>query len=348
MERQPVAFMQRELPEILDDVRGVLGGFVGADPADLAFVTNATSGVNAVLRSLQFEPGDELLVTDHAYPACRNAVEFVARRTGATIKVAHIPLQSTSEEIADRLIESVGDRTRLTLIDHVSSATAVVFPVERIVRELAARDVDALVDGAHAPGMVPVHLEELGAAYYTGNCHKWMCAPKGAAFLHVRPDRQDRVVPPVISHGYDPNATAASDFQQMFAWTGTTDPTAAMSIGVAIETIAGYHPGGWPGVMKANRNLVSAGASLVAEALGNPGRTPAAISGSMVSFELPPGYPEKAAWDPLQDRLLFEYQVEVPIIPWPHPPRRLLRISAQLYNDFDDYRALAAALQSVL
>lgn len=348
LERQPVAFMQRELPIHLEEVRAVLGGFVGADPADLVFVTNATSGVNAVLRSLSFEPGDEILITDHAYPACRRTVEYVASRSGARIRVVEIPLQPAGSHIVDRILDAAGPATRLALIDHVASPTSLVFPIDEIVASLAARNVDTLVDGAHAPGMLPLQLEDLGAAYYTGNCHKWMCAPKGAAFLYVRPDRQGSIVPTVISHGYRPDDPSGAAFHEMFDWAGTADPTAVLSIGVAIDTVASLDPGGWPAVMHANRELAAAGAEIVATAVDSPAQTPLGMRAAMVSFELPAGYPPGAGWDPLQDRLLFEHRVEVPIVPWPRPPHRLLRISAHIYNELDEFRALAEALRAVL
>lgn len=347
LERQPVVFMERELPIHLEEARAVLGAFVGAAPEDIAFVTNATTGVNAVLRSLVLSAQDELLVTDHAYPACRKALEFVSTRTGASIKVVAIPLECTAAEIVDRITSAVNERTRLLLVDHISSATAVVFPVAEIVTAMNRLGVETLVDGAHAPGMVQLALEDLGAPYYTGNCHKWMCAPKGAAFLYVRPDLQAGTVPTVISHGFEASPDEKA-FRAMFDWTGTADPTAALSVGMAIETVGSLVPGGWPAVMQRNRVLASAGADIVGAALGDPPRTPPTLTGSMVSFELPEGYPDGARWDPLQDRLLFEYSVEVPITAWPQPPRRLLRISAHIYNDLDDYRALANAMEAVL
>ena len=346
MERQPVAFMQRELPILLEEARSILGAFVGADPADLAFTTNATTGVNAVLRSLQLSADAELLVTDHAYPACRRALEFVTARSGASLRVVPIPLEASADEMIDRISDATTPRTQLLLVDHVASATAAVFPIGRIVAAMSDKGIDTLVDGAHAPGMTPLSLEDLDVAYYAGNCHKWMCAPKGAAFLYVHPDRQANTFPTVISHGYDPGSVEA--FRTMFDWTGTADPTAPLSIGAAIESVADMVEGGWQAVMEHNVALAAAGADIVSAALGTPPRTQHSASGSMVSFALPPGYPAGARWDPLQDRLLFEHNVEVPITDWPQAPNRLLRISAHIYNDLDDFRALATALQAVL
>ena len=187
LERQPVRFFVRELEGLWDEARGVLASFLGADTNDLVFVPNATSGVNTVLRSLRFEPGDELLVTNHEYNACRNALDFAAGQGSARVVMAQVPFPLRNEEEAvQRILERVTARTRLALFDHVTSQTGLVLPVQRIVRELAARGVDCLIDGAHAPGMVPLNLREIGAAYYTGNCHKWICAPKGAACTFSR------------------------------------------------------------------------------------------------------------------------------------------------------------------
>lgn len=347
LESQPVKFMQRDLPGLLSAARNDLASFLGAAPEDLVFVTNATTGVNSVLRSLRFAEEDELLVTDHAYPACRAALEFVASRSGANVKVVGIPLEADTGEIVDRIAHATTDRTRLLLVDHVSSATSVVHPVQQIVTSMEHKGVDVLIDGAHAPGMVELNLASLGAAYYAGNCHKWMCAPKGAGFLHVRADRQHSVFPTVISHGF---ATAPADarFQPMFDWIGTADPTPALSVGLAIDTVAALVPGGWPEIMKRNRGLAAVAAGIVGDALGSPPRTPSSMAGSMVSFQLPPGYPSGARWDPLQDELLFDHGVEVPISPWPEAPHRLLRISAHVYNDVADYRALATALTELI
>ncbi|MGH6691474.1 MAG: aminotransferase class V-fold PLP-dependent enzyme, partial [Gammaproteobacteria bacterium] len=202
LEAGPVRFLSRELDDRLDAARAALAAFVGADPDDLGFVVNATTGINAVLRSLSFKPGDELLTTDHAYNACRNTLNFVAAREGVQVVVATVPFPLASpDEVVEAVLAQVTRRTRLAMLDHVTSPTGLVLPLERLIAELSARGIEVLVDGAHAPGMLPLDLGTLGATYYSGNCHKWICAPKGSAFLWVRRDCQAYVHPATISHG---------------------------------------------------------------------------------------------------------------------------------------------------
>jgi isopenicillin-N epimerase len=350
LEREPVAFMVRELEPMLDKARAALSRFVGAKTQDLVFVRNATSGVNAVLRSLEFNRGDEILVTDHEYNACRNVVDFVAQRFGVKVVVAPISFPIASEEqIIQPILERVTSRTRLALIDHVTSQTAIVMPLERIVRELEGRNVPVLVDGAHAPGMVPLNLNKLGASYYTGNCHKWICAPKGAALLHVREDRQNEIRPTVISHGANSPRNDRARFQIEFGWAGTWDPTAMLSVPVAIEFMGSLLPGGWREVMQRNRALALAGRKLLCEALQLPLPCPDAMIGSIASIPISDGKTMKPPKTPLyldalQELLFAKWKIEVPIIPWPAPPKRLLRISAQLYNSLPQYEYLRAAL----
>jgi isopenicillin-N epimerase len=350
MEREPVRFFLRELESLADEALGELAALVGADPDDIASMPNATAGINTVLRSIELRPGDELVTTDHAYNACRNALEFVASRAGAVVRVAQVPFPiSAPEDVVAALLDEVGPRTRLALVDHVTSPTGLVFPIDRIVSELAARGVDTLVDGAHAPGMVPLDLRALGAAYYTGNLHKWTCAPKGAGFLHVRRDKQSEIRPLSISHGANNPREDRSRFRLEFDWTGTTDPTAFLAVPVAIRFLSSLLPGGLPALAAHNRQMALAGRDLLCKALGSPPPAPDVMIGSLAAVSLPdstggrPGGP--IFLDPLQDELFSSRGIEVPIVPYPAPPRRLVRISAQIYNDPADYAALAAALE---
>ncbi len=336
MESEPVDFLSGTLQTRLNAARVDLAAFLGADPADLVFVANATAGVNAVLHSLNFARGDELLVTNHTYAACRKAVDFVAARGGASAVVAELPFPVVSEaQCVDAIMSRVTPATRLALIDHVTSPTALVLPIARLVAELQARGVDTLVDGAHAPGMVPLALSELGAAYYTGNAHKWLCAPKGAAFLHVRHDRQTALHPTVISHGYP------AGFQAEFDWTGTCDPTPWLCIPEALRFIDGLLPGGWTQVMAANRALVLQARDLLSDALGVGAPCPAAMLGSMASLPLPPA-PKGSAASRLDCAGLHDRFRKEGVETWLHPhPVPVLRLSAQLYNSLDQYRRLA-------
>jgi isopenicillin-N epimerase len=351
LEAEPVRFLSRELDGRLDAARAALAAFVGADPDDLAFVTNATSGVNAVLRSRAFAAGDELLTTDHAYNACRNALAFVAERWGARVVVVPVPFPVASPDaVVDAVLAKVTPRTRLALLDHVTSPTGLILPVERLTAALRGRGVDVLIDGAHAPGMLPLDLTALGATYYSGNCHKWLCAPKGSAFLWVRRDRQLDVRPLTISHGASAVRPGRSRFRLEFDWTGTTDPTAWLTVPRAIEYLGGLLPGGWPALMARNHALAVEARGLLGEALGTPPPCPDAMLGSLASVRLPDG-DGAAGWrrvDPLQQRLFEGWGIEVPVMTWPAPPRRLLRISAQLYNRREHYERLAGALAKAL
>ena len=354
MERQPVQFFVRDLEAMLDEARGELARFLGADVEDLVFVPNATTGVNSVLRSLRFQSGDELLVTDHEYNACRNALHFVAEQSDARMVVAHAPFPlQTADQMVEAVLQRVTARTRLVLLDHVTSQTGLIFPIERIAAELSGRGVEILVDGAHAPGMIPLKLRELGATYYTGNCHKWLCAPKGAGFLYVRRDRQERIRPLVISHGANSPRTDRSRFLIEFGWTGTGDPSAYLSVPEAIRYVGSLAPGGWPEVMRRNHALAVSGRNTICRALDIAPPCPDDLVGSLASIPISDAEdsgPQSSPLylDPLQERLLREYSIEVPIIPWPAPPKRMARISAQLYNRESQYARLGRALAKEL
>jgi isopenicillin-N epimerase len=350
MERQPLQFLARELEAHLDVARENLAKFAGAETSGLVFVPNATSGVNAVLRSLKFQPGDELLVTDHEYNASRNALDFAAERSGAKVIVVQLPFPfRTADELIEPILKCVTAKTRLALLNHVTSQTGIVMPVATIVAALNEHDVDTLVDGAHAPGMIPLDLTTIGAAYYTGNCHKWLCAPKGAAFLCVRQDKQKFIRPLTISHGANSPRKDRPRFLLEFGWQGTLDPSAALSVPEAIRFIGSQLPGGWPEVMARNRALALAARKILCAALRIEEPCPGNFIGSLASVPLPDA--AEKDWprppfneSPLQDALREKHRIEVPIIVWPRPPKRLLRVSAQLYNSLPQYERLAGAL----
>jgi isopenicillin-N epimerase len=353
MERQPVQFFVRDLEGLLDEARAALGEFLLAPADDLAWVSNATTAVNAVLRSLRFQPGDELLTTDHEYNACRNVLDFVARRAGARVVVASLPFPIAGpEQVIQAVMDRVTERTRIALLDHVTSQTGLVLPMAAIVRELRERGVETLVDAAHAPGMLPLNVAAMGAAWYTGNCHKWMCAPKGAAFLYTRPDMQAQTRPAVISHGANSPRTDRSRYRVEFDWMGTDDPTAILSVPEAIRFMGRLMPGGWAAVRETNRQLALRGRDVLCNTLGIDPPCPDEMIGSLASLPLPDGDGRLSSSplyaDPLQDLLLERFQIEVPVIPWPAPPRRLIRISGQVYNRDGDYEALGRALRSLV
>lgn len=353
LERQPVRFMDDVLPAALDHARERVAAFIGADPAGLAFLPNATTGVNAVLRSLRFNPGDELLTDDHEYNATINALRAVAARDGATVVLARLPFPTAGDdEIVETLLAHATDRTRLLMVSHVTSPTALVLPIVRLVAAFAARGIDTLVDGAHAPGMVPLNVDAIGAAYYTGNGHKWLCGPKGSAFVWVRADRRAAIHPPITSHGANDPRTDRSRFRLEFDWMGTTDPTAALALPAAMDFMAELDPGGWPAIMTVNRALALDAERRLSAALGGAATTPESMTGSMTSVVVP-GLARDADALALK-RHLESDRIEVPVVPWPvragrpdpdgPPAAVLLRLSAQRYNEPSDIEALVASL----
>ncbi|HAA56990.1 MAG TPA: aminotransferase [Myxococcales bacterium] len=351
MESRPYQFYVYDFERHIDTARASLADFLGADAKDIVFVNNATAGVNSVLRSLSFAPGDELLVTNHEYNASRNALNFVAQRDGAEVVVVDVPypVQSPSE-IVDAIMEKVTTRTRLALLDHVTSQTALILPLETIIPKLHERGIETLIDGAHAPGMLPLQLNDLQPTYYTGNCHKWLCTPRGAAFLYVARAQQHTIKPLAISHGANSTRTDRSAFQLQFDWTGTDDLTAYLCVPKAIEYVGSLVPGGWEEVRRRNHQLASQARRHIANELDIQVPCPDELFGSIATLPLPDGalYPNTAPVEPLQQQLHDQYDIEVPVIPWPSSPKRLLRISAHLYNDMPQYLYLTEAIKQLL
>lgn len=339
LEREPVRFMVRELEPLLDEARRTLADFLGADEAGLAFVPNATAGVNAVLRSLDLDQNDELLVTSHEYNASRNTLDYVASLAGAKVVCVDVPFPiSSPDDVVARVLERVTGHTRLFLVDHIVSQTALVMPVARLVAEMQSRGIDTLIDGAHAAGMLPLDLRSLGAAYYTGNLHKWVCAPKGSGFLYVRENRRPGVRPVSISHGANATRTDRSRYHLEFDWTGTFDPSAWLCVPTALQFLPSLVDGGWPEIMRRNHALALQARDLLCDALALPHPAPDNMLGSMAAIPLPDGDPVA-----LQDAL-FAQKFEVPIMPWPTAGSRVLRVSAQVYNTVEEYGRLADSL----
>lgn len=345
LESDPMAFFLEHMPPLWDRALHVLSGFVGADPAGMTFQVNATAGVNTVLRSLDLRPGDEVLLSDHAYRACHNAVEFACRRAGARAVVVPLPFHTAEpQEFLEPWLQAVTGRTRLAMIETVTSPTGLRMPFEALARELQGRGVDVLVDAAHGVGLLPLDLAALDAAYVTGNCHKWLCTPKGSGFLHVRADRRDRIKPLAISHGHSAAGTAQHRFRAEFDWQGTLDPTPWLCIPRAIEVIGNLMDGGWQAVMARNRALALEAREMLARALGAGSVAPAAMITAMVAAQLPSGAGSGAdpafGTDPLQGRLYRERRIQAVVFRWPPHHVRYLRVSAALYNSTDEYRYL--------
>jgi len=353
METEPVRFLTQELQPLLDQSRNRLARLLNTSADNLAFVPNATTGVNAVVRSLEFRAGDEILTTSHDYNACRNALKAVADKAGAKLVVAPVPFPLRNEgQILEAILSCVTDRTRLAMLDHVTSPTAVVFPVAKIIRALEERGIDTLLDGAHAPGMLPIDLGALRPAYYTGNCHKWLCAPKGAGFLYVQPDHQEKIHPTTVSHGYNTARPGRSVLHTRFDWVGTVDPTAWLCVGAAIDWCSALLPGGFSVLMNRNRSLAIEARRILCEALGVGTPCPEEMLGSMATILLPKPFDEMpfatSGIDPLQAELYDDYKIEVPVGPWGEPKKRFLRISAQAYNSQEQYLYLAEVLNGLV
>ncbi len=356
IEREPVNFFVRELEPLLDALRVRLAQLLSAKPTDLALVPNATAGCNAVLASFPLTEGDEVLVTSHGYNAVNNAAARWAEPRGASVRFAPLPFPVASESaIVASLEAAFSARTRLLVIDHVTSPSALVLPVKQLVDVAHKHGCEVLVDGAHAPGMFALDVPSLGAGFYTGNLHKWVCAPKGAAFLWVREDLQARLQPIVTSHGRNAQRTDRSRFQLEFDWTGTDDPTAHLSVAKALDFLEGISEGSLATHYAINHGLLLQARELLCRRLGIEAPAPSELLGTMVTLPLPdrpeheadiPGLPGYA--DPLQKRLVDEHRIQVPIINWPTPRSRFFRVSAQRYNQLADYERLADALESLL
>ena len=352
LERDPVRFFEREYTDLWNHSRAVLASVLNADKDGLAFVSNATQGVNTVLRSLKLKPDDEIIISDHTYQACWNAVDYVTQKSGARTVVVNIPFRIEGPgEIINLFMDAVTDRTVLALIDTITSPTGTRMPFEDLTEKLQSRGVDVLLDAAHGPGIVPIDITRLAPAYCTGNCHKWICSPKGSAFLHIREDRKNSVKPLNISHGFSFEGTAQEKFDFEFAWPGTQDPSPWLSIPKALEFMEGLVEGGWEQIMDRNRNLALQGRNLICDALGTTPPVPDSMICSMAAVELPTDEevgPMSLDGDPFHNQLLDDYSIQVPVMPWRHHGTKYIRISAQLYNHIDEYEYLAEALKDSL
>lgn len=338
MERQPSFFMRRIFPGALRDAAAALGEMIGAQGRDIAFLENATTGCNAVLRSRALQAGDEVLVLSQVYGAVRNAVRHVTAQSGARMVEAELPFPGTTEQgVLDAIAAALSPRTRLAVLDHITSATALVLPIARMVALCHAAGVPVLVDGAHGPGQVPLDMAAIGADWYTGNCHKWLCSPKGAAFLWAAPTRQAGLHPVTISHGY------AQGFLEEFDWTGTRDPSAFLSVP---EAIAFHHRLGGTDLMARNRALAAQAAALLAERLGTEAGPGGAFAGAMGLVRLPLGGEASAERARALRGCMLDARCDVPL--HAQAGSLWLRLSAHAYNELPDYEKLAEIVARVV
>lgn len=333
LEWQPVRFVVRRQEALLDEAREHLAGYLNASPNDLIFVPNATAGINIVARSLNLAPGDEILATDLEYGALDFTWEHLCTKAGARYVRQPIEVPFTSPgRVVEELWSSVTDRTRAIFLSHLTSATATILPVAKICARARAAGILTIIDGAHVPGHLPLDLDILGADIYTGNCHKWLCAPKGAAFLHVRPEHQPWIESLIISWGWRPGHTFVTRNQQQ----GTQSVAAYLAVPTAIDFQAGHN---WEAVRDRCHALLREWRPRLHERLGTDPLydDEQGWYRQMALVTLPANTPED-----LQDRLLFNHNIEIPVTG--HGDQRFIRISIQGYNTESDLERLKSAL----
>ena len=337
MERSPNSFFGSELPGALRNVADVLAEFLAGDGKDFAFLENATAGCNAVLNSLAFSSGDEILLTSHGYGAVRKAAAHVAAKSGARLVEADVPFPTTSPaQIVEAVASRLGPRTRLVILDHVTSPTATIFPVRELVSLCHAAGARVLIDGAHAPGMLTLDVPAIGADWYVGNCHKWLMAPKGSAFIWAAPEHQATLHPVVISHGYGQGFTAEFD------WVGTRDPSAWLAIPAAIDFHLRH---GGASLRERNARLAREAATFLAETWRTDRGSSDELTGAMATVRLPvSGEATEAHALQLREWLLRDHRIDAAINPF--AGSLWVRVSAQAYNETADYERLVEAIQS--
>lgn len=351
VERDPVKFYEEIAPEALLEARKAIAKFVKCDYDDLALIENATSGVNTVLRSLNFNNNDEILVPNHAYQACRNTIDFVAKKNDATVVTCEIPFPINDEDtIIELIMGCVTERTKLALIDTVTSPTGIKMPFEKLVELLEKKGVKVLLDAAHGIGMIPLDLEKIGASFTTSNCHKWLCAPKGSAFLHVRKDMQELIHPLTISHGMTAPLEGTSRFRHEFDWTGTRDISAWCVIPYVINEVCNMVGMSWEEIMRHNNNLLKEARKYLCKELDITPPCPDEMLSSIATIKLNfDDFTDLSIHKPdsIHIDLLNKYKIQVPVWYWPNPEGRYMRISAQIYNNLEEYEFLVFALNNV-
>lgn len=349
MELDPVRFFKHDLEWYMDATRRALGAFVNAPPEDLALVGNATLAVATTLHAVGLQAGDEVVVTNHEYRATINELDRICAHTGARKVVAHVPFpEVTPDDVVNAVLGAITERTKLVVVSHIASGSALVFPVDRIVPAVRELGVPVLVDGAHAPGQVKIDVRALRPTFYAASSHKWLCTPKGTGFFYADPEWQGGTKPLALSCRVGDLRADRKPFLCDFDYIGTNDYSANLSTPVAIAHMGAQMPGGWDELYRRNHTLVRAGAHLICETLGLDQPVPDAMTGTMVGIRLPDhpdGHVTGAVYDdPIWDRLVEHHRIQVPIWDLPGLAYRVMRVSAQLYNTLDDYQRLADAL----
>jgi isopenicillin-N epimerase len=343
LERQPVAFITNELNAALADARKILGHYIQSRAENIVFIPNATFGVNVIARSLLLEPGDEVLATDHEYGACSNAWEFVCRKSGAEYKRRSIPLPAVSPEVmAEAFWSGVTANTKIIFMSHITSPTAVTFPVEEICARAREAGILSMIDGAHTPGQIALDMEAIGADFYTGNCHKWLMTPKGSAFLYARPERQALVQPLIVSWGWGENKyySSGSEFLDYLQWWGTRDPSAYLTVPAAIQFQADHN---WSEVRKDCHQLVLQAVNRICELVK---QQPLYEDNSLFYQMAVAPLPCITDLKEFKSRLYADFRIEIPCIEW--NGLQFLRISIQGYNSQADVDTLMIALKNLL
>jgi isopenicillin-N epimerase len=337
LERQPVEFLGRRADELLDNARAKLAAYLNADVDDLVFVTNATSGLNVIARSFPLETGDEILTTDHEYGALDLTWDYLCGKAGAHFVRHHIPLPATSHaEIVESFWSAVTPRTKIIFLSHITSPTALIFPVKEICARAREAGILTVIDGAHAPGQIPVDLKDIGADIYSGNCHKWLCAPKGSGFLHVRPEHHEWVESLTISWGWRGESTLVSRNQ----WQGTRDIAAFLSVPAAIEFQQNHN---WDAVRARCHDLARETRRAIADLSGLEPISPDSPEwfAQMIACPIPIDDPIA-----VKERLYNEFKIEVPLVE--RHDKHMIRVSYQGYNDHDDLERLMEGLGRVI
>ncbi len=343
LERQPVLFLGRELDSLLKDSRRALGEYLNADADDLVYIPNATHGVNIIAHSLRLRPGDEILTTDHEYGACDYTWDFICSKTRAKYIRQNIPLPVHSEEeIIDQFWLGITSQTKVIYLSHITSPTALRLPVEQICKRAKQAGILTIVDAAHSPGQIPVDLQALGADIIFGNCHKWMLNVKGSAFLYVRRELQHLIDPLIVSWGYNSTSetTTGSRFIDLLQWTGTKDPTAALTVPTAIQFMQEHH---WDEVRSECHKLLCQAIERICDLTDMSSLYPldSDFYSQMGIAPLP-----SSNLSVLKVRLYDEHKIEVPLTQW--QDKQFVRISVQGYNSQEDIDALVNALQILL